>query len=278
MTRDEQLAYFQEHGYLAVEDVFSLDEIDRLRTSLAELEHRARGISESTDRIKLTLFGGGGEDPAIQQIADPHEIDGEWMDLAADPRILDLVEAVIGPNIQLYYSMLMMKPARSGAPAPWHQDLAFFVHDRARLVACQVYLDDSTVENGCIHVVPGSHRHGLLNHFDGRPVHRDRPGRHVRIRRRRRARPGPAGGIVLWHCLTLHRSRRTGPTGPAAPWSSSTRIPMPDCCRVHLPRARSAPSAEWCVGGTLAGNCSRRSESTDEYDSASGGRQDTSAS
>jgi phytanoyl-CoA hydroxylase len=206
MTRDDQVAYFQEHGYLAVDDVFSAGEVERLRADVAALEQRASGLSASTDRIKLTLFGGSADERAIQQIADPHEIDGTWMDLAADRRILDLVERVLGPNVQLYYSMLMMKPARSGAPAPWHQDLAFFVHDRARLVACQVYLDDSTIENGCIHVVPGSHRRGLLNHFDGDRFTEIVQGDTSALDAAAAAVPVGAGGIVLWHCLTLHSS------------------------------------------------------------------------
>ena len=46
------------------------------------------------------------------------------MALARDPRILDVIEDVLGPNILLYYSMLMMKPARQGFRAPWHQDFA----------------------------------------------------------------------------------------------------------------------------------------------------------
>jgi ectoine hydroxylase-related dioxygenase (phytanoyl-CoA dioxygenase family) len=207
MRREEQVAYFRRHGYLAVEDVFSHDEIERLRASLEALEHRARGRPERTDRLKLTLFGSGVEDRTVQQIAEPHEIDGTWMDLAADPRILDLVEALIGPNILLYYSMLMMKPARSGAPAPWHQDLAFFVHDRARLVACQVYLDDSTTENGCIHVVPGSHRFGLLNHFDGDRFTEIVQGDTSAFDAAAVAVPVRAGGMILWHCLTLHSSQ-----------------------------------------------------------------------
>ena len=154
----------------------------------------------------MTLFGGGLEDRAIQQVADPHEIDGAWMDLAADPRILDLVEALLGPNLQLYYSMLMMKPAQSGAPAPWHQDLAFFVHDHACLVACQVYLDDSNVENGCINVVPGSHKQGLLNHFDGGRFTEIVQGDTSAFDAAAVPVPVRAGGMILWHCLTLHRS------------------------------------------------------------------------
>jgi phytanoyl-CoA hydroxylase len=206
MTREAQVAYFREHGYLAVEGVFSADEIDRLRANLEALEHRTHALAESTDRVKLTLFGGDVEDKAIQQIAEPHELDGAWMNLAADPRILDLVEVLIGPNILLYYSMLMMKPARSGAPAPWHQDLAFFVHDRARLVACQVYLDDSTADNGCVHVVPGSHQLGLLNHFDGDRFTEIVQGDTSAFDAAAVPVPVKAGGMILWHCLTLHQS------------------------------------------------------------------------
>ncbi len=107
----------------------------------------------------------GGE-KVVQQIAEPHELAPEWMALARDPRVLDAIEDFLGPNILLYYSMLMMKPARQGFRAPWHQDFAFYVHDRTALVAVQLYLDNSTLENGCIHVVPGSHKLGLLNHFE----------------------------------------------------------------------------------------------------------------
>jgi ectoine hydroxylase-related dioxygenase (phytanoyl-CoA dioxygenase family) len=206
MTGDEQAAYFHVHGYLAVQDAFSPAEVERLRASLTSLEQKARRLTESTDRLKLKLFGAGAENPVVQQVAEPHEISGEWRDLAADPRILDVVERLIGPDILLYYSMLMMKPARSGAPAPWHQDFAFFVHDRARLVACQVYLDDSTVENGCIHVVPGSHKFGLLNHFAGDTFTEAVQGDSSTFDAEAVAVPVQAGGMILWHCLTLHSS------------------------------------------------------------------------
>ncbi|MDA2927375.1 phytanoyl-CoA dioxygenase family protein, partial [Acidobacteria bacterium AH-259-G07] len=109
--------------------------------------------------------------------------------------------------IQLYYSMMMMKPPRGGFEAPWHQDLAFFVHDRAELLACQVYIDDSTLENGCLQVVPGSHKLGLLNHFkDGRFTEFVQADTSV-FDHKRVALPVKAGSIVLWHSLTLHSSQ-----------------------------------------------------------------------
>ncbi|MDP9350141.1 MAG: phytanoyl-CoA dioxygenase family protein [Chloroflexota bacterium] len=202
----QQKDFWQENGYLGVEGVLSSQEVDNLRRGAEEIEARAAGLTQSTDRFKLQAFGDTGGGTRLQQIAEPHEIGGEWMALARHPRILDVVEGLLGPDVMLYYSMFMMKPPRQGFAAPWHQDFAFFVHDRAELLAIQLYIDDSTIENGCIRVVPGSHKLGLLNHFkDGvfteivQGDTSDFDARQVEV-------PMKAGGMVLWHSLTLHSS------------------------------------------------------------------------
>jgi phytanoyl-CoA hydroxylase len=196
---------WREKGYLVVEALLSADELARLRDSVAALEAKAAGLSESTDRFRLKAFESGGR--MVQQISEPHQLGGAWLDTATHRRLLDSVEDLLGPNIQLYYSMLMMKPPREGFSAPWHQDMAFFPHDRTDLLACQVYIDDSTMENGCIHVVPGSHKLGLLNHYkDGRfsgIVQGDVSG----FDAQQVAAPVKAGGALFWHALTLHSSK-----------------------------------------------------------------------
>ena len=202
----EQKALWEKDGYLALEHVIPADEIGQLRVAADELTARAAGLTESSDRFKLQAFGDDGGSRLVQQVAEPHELGAAWMALARDPRILDVVEDILGPNIQLYYSMMMMKPARQGFRAPWHQDLAFFAHDRAALVACQLYLDDSTLENGCIHVVPGSHKLGLLNHYDGDRFTEIVEGDVSDYDARQVPLPLKAGGMAVWHCLTLHSS------------------------------------------------------------------------
>jgi ectoine hydroxylase-related dioxygenase (phytanoyl-CoA dioxygenase family) len=203
---EQQRIFWDETGYLVVDGVFSQEEVARFRQSADALVAKAAGLTESTDRFKLQAFGDTGGGRLVQQIAEPHEAEGEWMALARDPRILDLVEGLLGPNVALYYSMMMMKPARQGFTAPWHQDFAFFVHNRAALVACQVYLDDATPENGCIRVVPGSHTLGLLNHFSGDRFAEVVQGDTSAFDAREASLPVKAGGIALWHCLTLHAS------------------------------------------------------------------------
>jgi len=203
----EQQAFWDENGYLALEDVLPEDELEQLRAAADRLAIAADGLTESTDRFKLQAFGDdGGGGRLVQQVAEPHELGAEWMSLTRDARVLDVVEDVLGPNIQLYYSMMMMKPPRQGFRAPWHQDMAFFAHDRAALVACQIYLDDSTLENGCVHVVPGSHRYGLLNHYDGDRFTEVVQGDVSEYDEQQIALPLAAGGMAVWHCLTLHSS------------------------------------------------------------------------
>ena len=205
---EQQKASWTENGYLIIEDVLTPEEVERLRESVNDLEVQAKGLTESSDRFKLKVFGDGGG-TRVQSIAEPHEGGGVWLNLARHPRILDVVEDLLGPNIQLYYSMLMMKPPREGFEAPWHQDFAFFVHDRADLLGCMVAIDDATIENGCLRVAHGSHKLGLVNHFkDGRFTEVvqgdtstfDSPDGH-------RSLPAKAGSLILWHCLTLHSSQ-----------------------------------------------------------------------
>lgn len=197
---------FERDGYLAVENVLTDAEVQELRASADRLQAHAAGLTDSTDRFLLKAFGDDGGGRILQQVAEPHELGSEWMTLARDRRILDVVEALIGPNIMLYYSMFMMKPPRQGFAAPWHQDFAFFVHNRARLLACQVYIDDSTLENGCVNVVPGSHKLGLLNHFRGDSFADHVQGDVSEFDARAVPVPMRAGGMLIWHALTLHAS------------------------------------------------------------------------
>jgi phytanoyl-CoA hydroxylase len=209
LNQEQALAFserFERDGYLAVENVLSDDEVQTLRACADRLQAHAAGLTDSTDRFMLKAFGDGGGGRILQQVAEPHELGAEWMALARDPRVLDVVAALLGPNIMLYYSMFMMKPPRQGFAAPWHQDFAFFVHNRARLLACQVYIDDSTIENGCVNVVPGSHKFGLLNHFKDDVFVDHVQGDVSAYDAQAVPVPMRAGGMVIWHALTLHAS------------------------------------------------------------------------
>lgn len=80
-----------------------------------------------------------------------------FLNVARIPEILDMVEQLIGPNFALWNSSFFAKPAQSGSKTPWHQDGEYW--PIRPLATCSVWIavDDSTPENGCLRVIPGSH-------------------------------------------------------------------------------------------------------------------------
>jgi ectoine hydroxylase-related dioxygenase (phytanoyl-CoA dioxygenase family) len=90
----------------------------------------------------------------------------EFLALARAPAILDMVEQVIGPDIILWGCQVFCKPATDGMEVPWHQDGHYWPIRPLATCTVWVALDDSTVENGCMRVIPGSHRgRRLYEHF-----------------------------------------------------------------------------------------------------------------
>jgi len=88
--------------------------------------------------------------------------DLRFLEIARTPEILEMVEQLIGPDFALWNSSLFAKPAHDGQRTPWHQDGQYW--PIRPLATCTVWiaLDDSTTENGCLRVIPGSHRERRL--------------------------------------------------------------------------------------------------------------------
>ncbi len=99
----------------------------------------------------------GGEDLGHLLVArDPF-----WVRLISDERLLDIAEAFVGPDIALFASHYISKPPFSGKPVLWHQDGAYWPLEPMQVVTLWLAVDESTPENGCLRVIPGSHRQDL---------------------------------------------------------------------------------------------------------------------
>jgi ectoine hydroxylase-related dioxygenase (phytanoyl-CoA dioxygenase family) len=81
-----------------------------------------------------------------------------WLRLVGDDRLLDIAQLFIGPDIALFASHYISKPPRSGQPVLWHQDAAFWPLEPMRVVTLWLAIDHSTPRNGCVRLIPGSHR------------------------------------------------------------------------------------------------------------------------
>jgi hypothetical protein len=85
-------------------------------------------------------------------------------DLCRHTRILDAVEGVIGPNVLVWGANFFLKEPRSEAYVSWHQDATYWGLEPSDIVTAWVALSPSTVESGCMRVVPGTHKGGILAH------------------------------------------------------------------------------------------------------------------
>ena len=88
----------------------------------------------------------------------------ELLACAAHPEILDMVEQIIGPDIIMWGSQVFSKPASDGLAIPWHQDGQYWPVRPLRTVTVWIAIDRADVDNGCMRVVPGTHRQGLMAH------------------------------------------------------------------------------------------------------------------
>ncbi len=93
-----------------------------------------------------------------------------WADAIVNhPAVLDAVQDVIGPDILVYHTTVWIKEARSDARVFWHQDDAYFHLDPPEQVTAWVALSEASAQEGCMRMIPGSHRNGLWAHSD-KPV------------------------------------------------------------------------------------------------------------
>jgi len=212
----EQKAYYEDHGYLVFPQLLSSDELETLRAALQEVLQESIGLTASNDKFSVTQAEDGSW--SVRRIFNPMAHHQAFHDLVLNPKILDVVENLIGPNIQLHHTKLNLKPpSNREARFEWHQDYPFFPHTNFDLLAVMIYLDDSTEENGCLTIVPGSHKLGPRDHLfakdgafssqlaDKRVV--EDPTAWLKV-------PVPAGGMELHHCNMLHSSTANRGTRP----------------------------------------------------------------
>jgi hypothetical protein len=137
---------YEETGVLFPIPVLSDAERTHFRSDVEELE------AQLAARAKPMLFG-------------QCHLTFRWAyELCTHPRVLDAVEQIIGPDILVHSTTLFSKHP-GGKFVSWHQDSLYWHLSEPRLVSAWIALSDSTVENGCLRVQPGTH-HQLLDHIE----------------------------------------------------------------------------------------------------------------
>jgi ectoine hydroxylase-related dioxygenase (phytanoyl-CoA dioxygenase family) len=146
LLSDEQIREYQEHGLVFPIPVLSAAEVAMARAALEELAAALGGHVEGT------------------RLRHPHLFHRWAHDLVLHPRLLDAIEDVLGPDILVHSSSVFWKRPHNPAYVSWHQDGYNFGLSELHYASAWVALSDSSADNGCMRVVRGSHRNGLVSH------------------------------------------------------------------------------------------------------------------
>ncbi|MDP6038753.1 MAG: phytanoyl-CoA dioxygenase family protein [Candidatus Latescibacteria bacterium] len=150
-----QLKLFRDQGYAIIRDMFTDREVDAMCAELDRFKRDSMlrnvatdgdGETHSTTQINLQICPITPKSPFYRA-------------LHFHPKVLTAVELLIGNPFVFYLDQIFLKPGKQGMGTNWHQDNAYFkISDPAKGVGMWVALHDATIENGTIHIVPGSHR------------------------------------------------------------------------------------------------------------------------
>lgn len=84
--------------------------------------------------------------------------DAFWARLVSDPHLVDIAEFFLGPNVACFTAHYICKPPFDGQPVLWHQDGAYWTLSPMEALTVWLAVDESTMENGCLRMIPGTHR------------------------------------------------------------------------------------------------------------------------
>ncbi len=149
---DKEVSHYQREGYVIPAFRLSMERVSELRLALDELIARNPGVRPE-HLVSAHVANPGAEGVKGSKV---------FLDLAMDPAMIDLAESVIGPDIVLWGAHMFCKPGGDGLETPWHQDGHYWPIRPLATCTIWVALDASTRANGCLQVIPGSHKNREL--------------------------------------------------------------------------------------------------------------------
>lgn len=203
MLSDAQRAFYQENGYLLVKGLIAPEEAAAYRQECHALAERLQALRD----IDATWGAARASGATATKLLHCHDVQfyaAPFSRLIVDPRLTDIAAELIGsPNVQLHHTKMFIKPPEKGSPFPMHQDAPFFPHDRHSMIAAIFHFDDAPLEKGCVRVVPGSHKLGMIEHLP-------EGGWHLPFEQypleASVACPAQAGDVLFFSYLTIHGS------------------------------------------------------------------------
>jgi len=203
---DEQMRQLDEQGFFVLENVFTPGEMDGLAERIEAHQRRheeaiaAKGGTDGISRAEEITF--------TSHLAESDEAIRAFVQR---PEFVAIATRVLGGDVDLYWNQSVFKMPEGEKEFPWHQDDGYTPVTPSPYLTLWLALNDATPENGCISVLPGSHKKGLVPH-EGTPIGlachpADDPDQGVQV-------PVKAGSMAVFYSLTMHKSGVNRSKGP----------------------------------------------------------------
>ena len=168
LISSHRIQQYHELGYFTVEGLFTPDEVEGVRNEITKIV--ARYPDDPQGMIEFEPSVENGENTpeelelGVRKLGNVARHNAFFRNLAFHPKMVEIAATLLGPDLKLLQSILLLKPPHFGGAKIWHQDNAYFRREPNHIVGFWVACDDATVQNGCMHVIPGSHTLGIVEH------------------------------------------------------------------------------------------------------------------
>jgi ectoine hydroxylase-related dioxygenase (phytanoyl-CoA dioxygenase family) len=264
LTREQCDAFWRD-GYLVVENAVTPAELEAMRKEIDGWVEESRAHSspfgppcvDGRPRFDMGVEHTA-QAPALRRINNPSDISEAYRSVMLDARMVDMVADLIGPDIKFHHCKINLKLSGARTEVAYHQDFAYTPHTNDDIVTALLFLDDIDENNGCLTVVPGSHKGPMLSLFDGeRFTGGVSPAEEQAALAKSVPCLGKAGAVCLMHTRLLHGSsanRANHARGlyicvyTAADAVPIARNPMPSLNEGRIVRGKEARMARLSAG------------------------------
>lgn len=157
MLTQNQIDQYHEQGYIIPDYQLPMDVVEEMRTELDYL------MEANPDLTADAMFVPHAPQGNHQGLKSPRK--EKWLSFACHDDILEMVSQLIGDGVALWGTTVFGKPAHNGKATPWHQDGQYWPINPLASCTAWIAMDEVGVENGCMRVIPGSHKNPeLLTH------------------------------------------------------------------------------------------------------------------
>lgn len=166
MLDKEQIEQYHREGFLVFEQLIDREKLASYLAVLDELVARGQQMTEShRPHWSLELNADGDPIPGVlHKVQGVCQEEPRILNLARERSLVEVAEALLGPDLDVFGTKFFPKLPRLGTSTRWHQDNFYFGTESDRILSCGIYLQDADRENGCLRVIPGSHKGAIAVH------------------------------------------------------------------------------------------------------------------